>query len=173
MSFHHNGAYLIDALRNTDENNQGATSFSNPFPFYNYGQANRETFEFECNFDEEEEELETIYVNPDNFKDDSTILRQQSSIPKSGDETQQGSQSINTGCTQLSQPRLQMLQLEPVTEEEKLGSIQTYFNTFKYAEEGGLLQLLDNYDRACLEIERELLRPQILYQNSKRDEDQG
>ena len=59
MSFHHNGAYIIDGLRN-DDNNAG-TSYSNPFPFYNYGAgSSRETFEFECNFDEEKEEVETI-----------------------------------------------------------------------------------------------------------------
>ena len=64
MSFHHNGAYIIDSLRNDD--NLTGTTYQNPFPLYNYGTgSSRETFEFECNINEDQEELETIQIDPE------------------------------------------------------------------------------------------------------------
>ena len=59
----------------------------------------------------------------------------------------------------MSAPRLQILQLEKVSESEKQAAYTKMFSPFKYAEEGGLLQLLDTYERACSEIEKELIKP--------------
>ena len=65
MSFHHNGAYFVDGLRNDDEYQGTGTAFSNPFPFYNYEQAGRETFEFECNLEDDDDDLVTIQIDID------------------------------------------------------------------------------------------------------------
>lgn len=76
MSFHHNGAYIIDELRNDDSHSSTAFN-SNPFPCYNYGRGGRETFEFECNMDEDDDDdMETIQINIDNFNEEAKVEQQ-------------------------------------------------------------------------------------------------
>jgi hypothetical protein len=81
-SFHHNGAFFIDSLRESNGNGTGGPR-SNLFPFYGFH--DDEVFEFE-HVEEDNDEYDTICLNT-NFQGNNLSHQQSRSCPVEGDSS--------------------------------------------------------------------------------------